>query len=215
MPPPTPAPGGTFRRPFLAVSLIVVVLGLYGFFQLGPFLAKEDALRKADAILVLSGTPLRRPLEAADLYLAGYAPRIVLTRETEEAGASALAARGIPFAEDVTRAHGVFLQLGIPNEAIVIPEQLHGSTAAEAITLRELAARQGWRLVIIVSSKYHLRRAGFALRRELRGTDIQIVMRGTRYEGFEPDQWWRRRADIREIIPELPKLVAYVLGLGA
>ena len=250
MPPPTPAPGGTFRRPFLAVSLIVVALGLYGFFQLGPFLAKEDALRKADAILVLSGTPLRRPLEAADLYLAGYAPRIVLTRETEEAGASALAARGIPFAEDVTRlagyaprivltreteeagasalaargipfaedvtrAHGVFLQLGIPNEAIVIPEQLHGSTAAEAITLRELATRQGWRLVIVVSSEYHLRRAGFALRRELRGTDIQIVMRGTRYEGFEPDQWWRRRADIREIIPELPKLVAYVLGLGA
>lgn len=213
--PPTSAPRGTFRRTRLAVSLIVVALGLYGFFQLGPFLAKEDALQQADAILVLSGTPMRRPLEAADLYLAGYAPRIVLTRETEEGGASALAVRGIPFAEDVERTRGVFLQLGIPDEAIIIPQRIHDSTAAEAITLRELAARHGWRRVIVVSSKYHLRRSGFAFRRELQGTDIQTVMRGTRYDGLEPNQWWRRRADIREIIPELPKLVAYVLGLGA
>lgn len=213
--PPTSAPRGTFRRTRLAVSLIVVALGLYGFFQLGPFLAKEDALQQADAILVLSGTPMRRPLEAADLYLAGYAPRIVLTRETEEGGASALAVRGIPFAEDVERTRGVFLQLDIPDEAIIIPQRIHDSTAAKAITLRELAARHGWRRVIVVSSKYHLRRSGFAFRRELQGTDIQTVMRGTRYDGLEPNQWWRRRADIREIIPELPKLVAYVLGLGA
>ncbi len=141
MPPPTPAPGGTFRRTLLAVSLIVVAFGLYGFFQLGPFLAKEDALQQADAILVLSGTPMRRPLEAADLYLAGYAPRIVLTRQTQEGGERALAARGIPFAEDVERTRDAFLQLGIPDEAIIIPQRIHDSTAAEAITLRELAAR--------------------------------------------------------------------------
>ena len=69
--------------------------------------------------------------------------------------------------------------------------------------------------MIIVSSKYHLRRAAFAFQRELRETNVQIVMRSTRYEGFEPVQWWRRRGDIREIVAELPKLVAYVLGLGA
>ncbi len=215
MPPPTPAPGGTFHRTLLAVSLIVVAFGLYGFFQLGPFLAKEDALQQADAILVLSGTPMRRPLEAADLYLAGYAPRIVLTRQTQEGGERALAARGIPFAEDVERTRDAFLQLGIPDEAIIIPQRIHDNTAAEAITLRELAARHGWHRVIVVSSKYHLRRSGFAFRRELRATDIQTVMRGTRYEDLEPNQWWRRRRDVREIIPELPKLVAYVLGLGA
>ena len=215
MPPSTPAPGGTLRRTLLAVSFIVVAFGVYGFIQLGPFLAKEDALQQADAILVLSGSAITRPMEGADLYLAGYAPRIVLTRETGEGEMRALAERGISFVTGVARTHPVFLQLGIPDEAIVIPERFHDNTAAEAITLRELSARHAWRRVIVVSSRYHLRRAGFALRRELRGTDIQIVMRGTRYEGFEPDQWWRRRADIREIIPELPKLVAYVLGLGA
>ena len=153
MPPPTPAPGGTLRRTILAVSLVVVALGVYGFFQLGPFLAKEDALQQADAILVLSGSAMVRPLEGADLYLAGYAPRIVLTRDQPAGGMPALAARGILFITPVTRTHGVFLQLGIPHEAIVIPERIHGSTAAEAITLRELAARHDWHRVIIVSSR--------------------------------------------------------------
>jgi hypothetical protein len=75
---------------------------------------------------------MRRPLEAADLYLAGYAPGIVLTRQTQEGGERALAARGIPFTEDVERIRGAFLRLSIPDEAIVIPERIHDSTAAGA-----------------------------------------------------------------------------------
>lgn len=215
MPPPHPAPGGNFRRGSLLVALAVLALGVYGFDQLGPLLAKEDALQKADAILVLSGTPMRRPLEAADLYLAGYGSRIVLTRQIRDGGERALVERGIPFAEDVARTRDVFLQLGIPDEAIVIPPRVHDSTAADAITLRELAERHGWRRVIVVSSKYHLRRASFAFRRELRGTSVQLMTRGTRYDSLEPNGWWRRRGDIREVVTEAPKLVAYFLGLGA
>lgn len=215
MPPSTTASGGTLRRTGLLVALAVIALGVYGFVQLGPFLAKEDALQKADAILALAGTSMRRPLQAADLYLAGYGSRIVLTRQTRDGGERALVERGIPFVEDVARARDVFLLLGIPDEAIVIPPRVHDSTAAEAITLRELAERRGWRRVIVVSSKYHLRRAGFAFRRELRGTSVQVTMRGTRYDGLEPNQWWRRRGDVREVVSEVPKLVAYVLGLGA
>ena len=66
--PSTPGLGGTLRRTLLPVSLVVVALGIYGFLHVGSFLAREDALQEADAILVLSGTPMRRPLEAADLY---------------------------------------------------------------------------------------------------------------------------------------------------
>ena len=217
MPASSPAPRGTRRRLFLIPAGIALVLSLcaYGFAKLGPFLAREDALQKADAILVLSGTSMRRPLEAADLHLAGYSPTIVLSRQTRDGGERAIEERGVSFAEDVLRTRDAFLQLGIRSESIVIPPRIHDSTAAEAITLRDLARQHGWRRVIIVSSKYHLRRSGFAFRRELRGTGVDVLMRGTRHDGLEPEGWWRRRADIREVVAEIPKLLAYVFGLGA
>ena len=214
--PPRRPPGGTFRRIILPASVVILLgLGTYGFFELGTFFAREDPLQKADAILVLSGTPMRRPLEAADLYSAGYSPRIVLSREPPEGGESALATRGIPFAGDMTRIQDVFQQLGIPREAVLVPDRIHTSTAAEAITLRELATARGWRRVIVITSTYHLRRAGFAFRRELRGSGVEVLMHGTRYEGMYPDDWWKHRRDIREIAAEAPRFVAYVLGLGA
>ncbi len=215
MPPSTPARGGTLRRAVLVLSLVAVGCGVYGFVHLGSFLANEDPLQPADAILVLSGTSMSRPLEGADLYLAGYAPRIVLSQDEPPIGMPALAERGILFVTGATRTLGVFRQLGIPNDAIIIPERIHANTAAEAVTLREMAARERWNRIIVVSSRYHLRRAAFALRRELRGTDVQVLMRSTRYEDFEPEGWWRRRKDIRAVVEELPRLSAYVMGLGA
>jgi uncharacterized SAM-binding protein YcdF (DUF218 family) len=189
---------------------------VYASAQLGPFLTREDPLVKADAIFVLAGTRMVRPLEAAELYLEAYAPRIVLTRDLQEERAVArLAERGHQFASDAERARSLFVMLGIPEEAILIPDRVHDSTAAEAITLRELAARHAWRRVIVVTSKYHLRRAGFAIRRELRDTDLEVAMRASRYDPTRAERWWTRRAEIRWVASEVPKLVAYVLGLGA
>ena len=198
MPPATSAPSGKLRRTLLLIlgPFILIALGPYGFVELGPFLAKEDTLHKADAILVLSGTPMRRPLEAADLYFEGYGSRIVLTRQIREGGERALVERGVPFVEDIARVRDIF-QLGIPKRPCgsgftIVPPRSE---------LHELMASRRCR--------YHLRRAGFAFRRELRGTGVQLTMRGTRYDGLEPNRWWRRRGDIREIVPEVPKLIAY------
>jgi hypothetical protein len=40
-------------------------------------------------------------------------------------------------------------------------------------------------------------------------------MHGSRYDSSEPQRWWRKRADIRIVMQEFPKLVAYAAGLGA
>lgn len=214
--PPRRPPGGTFRRIILPASIVILLgLGTYGFFELGSFIAREDPLQKADAILVLAGSQINRQLEGADLYLAGYSARLILSQDSGEEALEALAARGVAFATDVERARDTLLQLGIPRDALLVPPRIHTNTAAEAITLRELAVAQGWRRVIVVTSRYHLRRARFAFRRELRGTGVDVLMRGTRYEGMHPNEWFKHRRDIREIVAEMPRLVAYVMGLGA
>jgi uncharacterized SAM-binding protein YcdF (DUF218 family) len=214
--PPIPSRARRLSRPLLVVALVVVLAaGVYLFVQAGNLLAREDPLRKGDAIVVLAGTRMTRPLEGADLYLEGYAPRLVMTREPEDAGYAAAGKRGFRFDADADRARDVFVTMGVPREAILVPDRIHDSTAAEAITVRELAAQYHWRTVIVVTSRFHLTRAGYAMRRELAGTDVEVVMRASRYDPLRPQRWWERRGETRWVVAEFPKLIAYVLGLGA
>ncbi len=215
MPPTSSSPDRTFRRIVPVVALVVLALGAYGFVHLGRFFAAEDPLQKADAMFVLAGTRMDRPLEAVDLYKGGYAPRIVLSDGTRERAFAVLGAQGITIPPDVEVSRNVLIQLGVPASAILLPLVIHENTAQEAQTLRRLAMMYGWRRIIIVSSKYHLRRAGFAARRELRGTGIEVLMHGTRYGLEDPEHWWTRREDVRFLLDEIPKLIVYELGVGA
>lgn len=211
----TPSFGGKFRRILPIVLVLLIALGAYAFIHLGTFLAREDPLTKGDAIFVLAGTQMTRPLEGADLYLEGYAPRLVLSREVLEPAFAIIKRRGATVSSQVERARDVLIGLGVPATAIILPDRLHDNTAAEAITLRGLAQANHWRTVIVVTSKFHLRRAGFAMERELSGTGVRVLMRGSRYDDARPEQWWRQRGDIRDILSEVPKFAAYALGLGA
>ena len=188
---------------------------LYAALNAGRFLTKEDPLEKSDAIAVLSGTRLDRPLEAVDLYQAGYAPAIVLTYEIPERALGAAATRGVTLPAEVDEARDVMIKLGVPASAIIQPARIHDNTAQEAQTLHQLAHQHGWRRIIVVTSPYHLRRAAFAIRRELNGTNVEVEMRGTRYEPAHPERWWAYRDDLRWVLDEGAKLIAYELGLGA
>jgi uncharacterized SAM-binding protein YcdF (DUF218 family) len=197
------------------VVSIALASSAYAFVNVGRFLTKEDAIHKADAIVVLAGTRLDRPLEGVDLYQAGYAPAIVLTYETPERALIAAAERGVALPVVADEARDVMIKLGVPASAIIQPERIHRNTAQEAETLLALAREHGWQRVIVVTSPYHLRRAGFAMRRELDGTGIEVEMHGTRYEPANPGRWWTSRDDMRWVLDEGAKLVAYELGLGA
>ncbi len=202
------------RRILVVVVLVCAAGGAYAFVHLGTFLAREDPLIKADAIFVLAGSEMTRPLEAADLYREGYAPRIVMSQETLEPAFTVLEHRGAKVSSRVERARDVLIGLGIPATAITLPNKLHGNTADEAATLRALALENRWRTVIVVTSKFHLRRAYIAVERQLRGTNVRVVMRGSRFDESRMDRWWTQRGVIRDVVAELPRVVAYALGLG-
>jgi uncharacterized SAM-binding protein YcdF (DUF218 family) len=209
------SPSGSHRRVRRALAFLVILViaaAIAAFFQVGRFMAAEDPLEKADAIFVFSGTRVERPLEAFDLYRAGWAP-VVVTRAVAEQAMSLVEERGIRVASDFDLNKLVLLQLGMPESALITPSRIHDNTAEEAQTLRELAARYHWHKVILVSSKYHLRRVRLACSRELKGTGIRLILRGSRYDQSMPDRWWHRRADIRWLMSEVPKLIAYELGL--
>jgi uncharacterized SAM-binding protein YcdF (DUF218 family) len=204
------------RAAFVLIVLLVLAAGMLGWFVVngGRYLQHEDPLQKADAIFVLAGTRVERPLEAVDLYKEGWAPLIVLSPGRPEPGERLLRERGIRFPTEVELEGNAVAQLGIPPAAIIATNGYVDNTSQEANLLRAMVKARGWRRVIIVTSKYHTRRASFAFTRGLEGTGAQVVMRASRYDSSDPAGWWRSRADLRFAVEEWEKLIAYRLGLG-
>lgn len=196
-----------------AIALVVLILGALCFLPFaGRFLVREDALEKADAIFVLAGT-VDRWLESVELYREGWAPVILLSPGRMEAAAMALRERGIRLPTGVEIARDAMLQLGVPGEGVrIIPGNLD-NTAQEAEALRQIVGNTKWQTVIVVTSRYHSRRARFAFRRVFDDAPVRVLVRASRFDDSQPSRWWRRRADVRFVTSELQKLVLYGLGL--
>src|SRR5690348_15845198 len=106
-------------------------------------------------------------------------------------------------------------KMGIPPSAITGVGGALDNTAQEAEAPREAASAHHWRRLMIVTSKYHCRRARLAFRRECAETGVDIAVRASRYDPCDPPRWWRSRMDIRFVASELPKFMLYRVGLGA
>ena len=111
-----------FRRCLATFVVVVVLLGGATALSLNfaaSWLVRNDAPVKVDAIISLSGDP-RRPIDAADLYLAGYAKQVILTAEARWSGFEALDQVGVPFPRMENVYRDVLLKRGVPASAIAL-----------------------------------------------------------------------------------------------
>lgn len=204
------------RATTVAAPLLLVILA--GAWVVGPragsWLVDEDPLEKADVIYVLGGSRMERPLEAADLYAAGWAPLILLSRQQMDGGELELARRGVAFATEPELQRDGLRLVGVPLNAIEILRDEQQSTSAEAATLVDLAIARHWSRIIVVTSKMHTRRAGLSLRRQLDPHGITLIARASHYDVMKPDVWWRDRDDLRFTLFEYQKLLLYRLRIA-
>ena len=199
----------------VAAAIVLVAVSVIAFVPYaGRYLVYQDPLEKADVVVVLAGARVQRWLEGAELYREGWAPQIVISPGLIEDAELRLRGMGIRFPTDAELARDAMLQMTIPAAAITTLPGSLDNTAQEAAAVHELAAARHWSRVIVVTSKYHTRRARFAFVREFAGSNVHILMRATRYDTSTPERWWTRRADVRYVSSELEKLIAYRLGLG-
>ena len=201
----------TIRAALVAgLLLLISAITLPG---LGAWLVVEDPLQKADAIIVLGGTMYERPLEAVDLHKAGWAPRIYLFRQVADFGEAQLMARGIPYLREVDIQVDVLRRLGVEPQAIHVLNEA-GSTAEEGAQLIELAAREQFARLIIITSKQHTRRARLVMTRRLGGLGVQVIMRASRYDQSDVDRWWANRNTLRFTVFETQRLFGYWIGVA-
>lgn len=197
------------RPRLLTLIAAAVVTSLAGAWGAGRWLVVADPLpARADAIVIMAGSVPDRSLEAADLYRAGLAPRVVITRERLGQAGSLLHAHGIhlPEGDDLTRT--VLTGLGVPDAAIVRLRRRTRNTRTEARTIARWACRNRMHELIVVSSRTHTRRARMILRQSL-GPSVHLAMRPSRYDPFTAGRWWRVASSAKQVLSEYEKLAHY------
>lgn len=178
---------------------------------MGRYLITEDRLQKAGAIAVLAGDGgVGRTLEAVRLYQDGHAPKIVLTHQRLPKGYEALVRLGLTVPEERGIQWMILKAMRIPATAVLQVSERADSTETEMIYLARLLKEHQIGTVILVTDRSHSTRARKILAR-VSGGKIVIISRPTRYDTFDPEGWWRSRADAKEVLMEYAKLLNYLV----
>jgi uncharacterized SAM-binding protein YcdF (DUF218 family) len=199
------------------LSVLVILLAFFIFLSifilpgLGQWLVVTDELQESDMIVVLMGSMYDRILEAVDLYEEGYSDRIVLVKSYKVAK-DIIIDRGIKVYENALLNKMVAIDLGVPEEGIIVLIGNSRSTQDEAMTIREyIRNNKEIESIILVTSKYHSGRAKKIFRKAMSVLDreIDIYSSPSKYDSFNVNQWWRNREDFEFVVLEYLKLANF------
>lgn len=206
-----------WRRLLIFAIFILITISFVTFYHnpilisLGEYLVTEYPLDKADAIAVLSGGIPDRILEAVDIYKQGYAPLIILTKDEKPEGYDELMKLGIRIPEGHDLNQMIAVKLGVSTTSIIIIDKRVDSTYSEMRVLYDFLKDRNLKSVILVTSKSHTTRATKLLNFVTDGKKVKVITRPSKYDTFDPTNWWRVRKDWKQIIFEYQKLVHYYL----
>ena len=194
------------------VVVIVMAVGHGAFLRgIAAVLVTEDRLEPAAAIVVLAGHTPFREIEAARLYQAGWAPRLVLVKVAEGEEQRMIRSLGISLTDGSEVSREVLLKLGVPSSAILIPgERVKGGTLEE-LNVVARALKSGRAPVILVTSKLHTRRARLTWHYVMGGQSVGIV-RAAPLDPFDPNHWWQQRGFALSVVREYLGLLNYWMG---
>jgi uncharacterized SAM-binding protein YcdF (DUF218 family) len=171
----------------------------------GRALVAADPLAPADVIVVAVDAGHAGLLQAADLVHQGIAGRVALLTEASTPGEREFARRGVAYERPVAASARYLKLLGVP-DVEQIPSSVDG-TQAEGRALLEWCTRQQLKSMLVVSSADHSRRLRRVLRRSMRGSPVQVLVRPSRFSSFDPDSWWLTRTGVRTQLVETEKLL--------
>jgi uncharacterized SAM-binding protein YcdF (DUF218 family) len=200
-----------FKRCVLAILSICVlggVLTAFAAYHVAAWLSEADPPQRADAIIVL-GDDLTRVLEGADLYRAGFAPRILLSTPEHSPRRLTLERAGLPVLWFEEAGRTLLLRRSVPDAAIATFGAGLRSTVDEARAIHALFGDAKPTLVV-VTSPYHVRRTRIIFRNALPNARVLVV--ASRYEPY-PDRWWTERHVAPQVVLECVKLAFYTVGL--
>lgn len=201
-------------RIFLII-LIVIVLQLIAYRHyilnaFGRYLIYQEPPQKADVIAILAswGDTIVRLKGGADLYKKGLSKTIFVPRMERMEGLEEIKNQGIVILEQRDLAIVVLKGLGVSSAAIETSEQEVTSTMEEAKEVQNFVGIKGYKSVLLVTSKYHSRRAYLIFKDALKGK-AKVISVPSPYDSYNPERWWKREKDWKRVILEYQKLLLY------
>jgi uncharacterized SAM-binding protein YcdF (DUF218 family) len=192
-----------FLIAFLAI-LFVLYLARNPLLRLaGNFWVVDDPPAHADAIVVLSDDNYfgERAARAAELFKAGWAPRVVASGRNLR-----------PYASIAELMEHDLKDRGVPESGVVRFPNRAENTREEAAAVSEFVASHGWKHILVVTSNYHTRRARYIYERLLpAGTALQVS--AAHDSEFDPSGWWRTRLGVKLFFYETGGLLVAIWEL--
>jgi uncharacterized SAM-binding protein YcdF (DUF218 family) len=193
---------------FLLLAFVLVLLYVFRAPLLtwaGSWVMREDPVKPADAVVLLAAAFPRGVLEAADLYHAKKAPRILFTEERLPDGLEELRRRGAKVEELAAIQSRVLKELKVSPAAIVVLKPRTEGTLQEAkVVARYLKCHGEIRSLILVARRPQTGRAKRTFERVL-GKRIKVAVTASKYDEIRPDNWWKDTWYLREVSEEFLK----------
>lgn len=147
----------------------------------------NDPLHQADGIVLLEGDGFSRIAHAAELYKAGYAPKVIFSGGITDYGYGSY-----PFEECLP----LLIEAGVKPDDIVA-ETRSRHTAEQALYVPQLARQNGWRRLILVATPHHQCRAYLTFLKTV-GRDLILMNSVAPIESWYDNAGWGARFDLLE-----------------
>jgi len=187
-----PQRGGIFLRALVFVCLLCVFVTFYLVRRpllrlVGEFWIVDESPAPSDAIVMLGDDDFNadRATRAAQLYRAGWAPRVI---------ASGRYLR--PYASIAELEEHDLEDRGVPAADVVRFTQKAENTREETAALAQLIRSRGWNRILLVTSNYHTRRSRYLAERQFPpGTTLRVVAAPD--SAYDPQDWWHTRKGVK------------------
>lgn len=171
----------------IAALIIMIILAT------GWFIAPQDTLEKADAIIVVSGgDTAARTTTGVKLWKENWASKLIFAGAAADGGTS-----------NATVMRRSAVDQGVPADATFIEER-SGTTQENAEFLKPVLQAQNVRTAILVSSPYHTRRLKVTFERAY-GQSVHFLVYPAPDAHWSRSSWWKYPDTIRLTLSEVGK----------
>jgi len=173
----------------------------------GNRLITEDELQKTEYCFVMGGSSYERGMEAAKIYKDGFAEKFVCLGENIP---NLLKITGDTLTEAELSAMNL-IKCGIPPQNIITIKK-STSTREEIAEIYSYCSSNHISKLIIVSSKFHLRRIRNEVRKHFDEEKFTVILHGAPAAEYDEEEWWKYEQGMIAVNNEYMKLIWYWLN---